>query len=135
MRSKSAIAFAVGALAATAAWMGYLHHRIREEVTISWDQGLQDREQTLREIRALERLLQDGQVGEATVELQRIRQRTLSSLASFMINPNAAGVRVGALRVFCSEIPLGLPLARNDGEEFGQRRILATQPLCDRDPG
>jgi len=73
MKSKFAITFSVGALAATAVWAGYLHHRIKEEVTTSWDQGLQDREQTLRELRVLERLLQDGQVGDATVELQRIR--------------------------------------------------------------
>jgi hypothetical protein len=135
VRSKLALSFAVGVLAATAVWAGYLHHRIKQEVTISWDQGLQDRERTLREVRALEQLLQDGQVADATVELQRIRQRTLSNLAAFMSNPSAEGVRVGALRVFCSEIPVELPLPRNSGEELGQRRILATQPFCDRDPG
>src|SRR5262245_10036717 len=131
MRSQFAIAIAVGALAATAVCLGYLHHRIKDEITISWDQGLQDRERTLREIGELERLLQNGDVAEATVELQRIRQRALANLAGFMSNPNAAGVRVGALRVFCSEIPVELPLARNDSEESGQRRILAVQPFCE----
>ena len=82
-------------------------------------------------VEQVERFKAEGKLLEA----QRIRQRTLSSLAGFMINPNAAGVRVGALRVFCSEIPVELPLPRNDGEEVGQRRILATQPFCDRDPG
>ena len=135
MRSKFAIAFAVGAIVATAVCMGYLHHRIKEEVTESWSQGLQDRERTLREVKELERLLQNVEVGEATVELQRIRQRTLSSLAGFMSNPHAAGVRVGALRVFCSEIPVDLPVARSGGEEGSQRRILATASLCDREPG
>lgn len=135
MRSKFALAFAVGALVATALCAGYLRYRVKEEVTESWSQSLQDGERTLREVKELERLLQAGQVGEATLELQRLRQRTLSNLAAFMTNPHAAGVRVGALRVFCSEIPVELPLPRNNGEESGQRRILATQPLCNREPG
>ncbi|HET7607486.1 MAG TPA: hypothetical protein VFL84_02325, partial [Gammaproteobacteria bacterium] len=62
--------------------------------TESWSQSLQDGERTLREVKELERLLQAGQVGEATLELQRLRQRTLSNLAAFMSNPHAAGVRV-----------------------------------------
>lgn len=52
-----------------------------------------------------------------------------------MTNPHAARSRDAALRLFCGEIPVELPVARNGGEEAGQRRILATQPLCNREPG
>jgi hypothetical protein len=135
MTSKYAVAFAVCAFAAMAVWVGYLLYRVDKEVEISWDQGVQQYELTLREVRVLERLLQDGQAGDATVELQRIRQRTLSRLIGVMSNVHAGSARVGALRVFCSEIPVELPVTTSDREEASQRRILATQPLCDREPG
>jgi len=135
VRSKYAGTLAACAFAAMVVWVGYLLYRVNEEVAISWDQALQIEERRLLEVGVLEQLLQDGQVIDATVELQRIRQRTLARLYGFMTNPHAAASRDAALRVFCTEIPVELPVARNSSEEAGQRRILAMQPLCNREPG
>ena len=137
MRPKLRVALVVGAFAGMVIWLGYLHHRVNTVVVQSWDEAVQSHEQTLRRVGAVEMLLRGGQVDDAVVELQHIRQHTLTSLSGITIHAPEGDTRVReyALRVFCGETPVELRPGRNGGEMAGNRMILATQQLCGRAPG
>lgn len=136
MRPTFRTIVAVCALAGMALWVGYLHFRVDAVIAQSWDAGVQRDELTLRHLRTLEALLQDGRVDDAVLELQHSRQHTLTRL-SYAATGYArdSNVRAYALRVFCGEMPVELPASRNGGEEAGDRMIRAAEQLCDRGRG
>ena len=116
-----------------AGYVAYLHYEKSNLVSNWWNAAIQDREEALRRINALESLLEDAQFNKVSTELQRHRQRSLTQLVGMMANqfrPRSPNMDY-ARRLFCAELPIALPEPRNGSDKIGVRMIRGTEPQCE----
>ena len=113
--------------------VAYLYYDRANVANQSWSAAIQNEDEALRRIIALESLLARGQLNEVRTELKRHRQRSLTSLL-VMINyqfrsgsPNMAY----ALRKFCAEVPVDLPEPKYPSDKIFINAIKGTEPLCE----
>lgn len=79
-----------------------------------WGAAIQNQEESLRRINSLESLLEHDQLDELIAEVQKHRQSTLTSLDGMIRTrfPTESPNRVFALRVYCAEVTVDLPLCK-----------------------
>lgn len=120
--------------------VGIMSHLYYDRVVTDanmWGGAIQEEEEALRRVNALESLLEKGQLDAVALELRRHRERSLTGLATMMaiqFKPDSPNM-IFARRVFCAEMPVVLLEPRNGGEETGTRIIKDTEPHCENERG
>jgi hypothetical protein len=103
----------------------------------SWSAGIQNAEETLRQVNALELMLDNGDLDEIRGELERYRLRSLTGLATIMaqgLPPNSPNL-VYARRVFCAERPIDLLAPINGSENASLLVVRGVEAQCEKRPG
>jgi hypothetical protein len=103
----------------------------------SWSAGIQNVEETLRQVNALELMLDNSDLDEIRGELERYRLRSLTALATIMaqgLPPNSPNM-VHVRRVFCAERPIGLLAPKNGSENASLILVRGVEAQCEKSPG